>query len=87
MGDGREGTDTEIPVNAALELVGRHSKLVSVETGEVTVAFGDGFDRSAHDQKHVLESECTEGPTKTVNALEVRAHPRQSSSLVSVLVV
>lgn len=80
---GVDATDT-VAV-AVLDVVGRHSKLVVVESGDVMVRFEVDLKQSVNFPSQVLRSHFTVG-RMTVKDEVLRAHPRQSRPLVSVLV-
>lgn len=49
VGDGVEGADTDTVVGTVVEVVGRHLKLVAVDSGDVIVTFEDDLNPSAFD--------------------------------------
>lgn len=85
VGDGMEGADTDTVFGAVVDVVGRHSKLVVVDSGDVIVTFEDDLSSSVSDSSRLHRSQFTVGRT-TVKVEVLRAHPRQSSPLVSAVV-
>ena len=85
VGEDIGGADNDTVVGAVVEVVGRHSKLIVVDSGDVIVTFEDDLTPSVHDSSGVNQGELTVGRTMG-KVEEIRAHPRQSSPLVSVVV-